>query len=143
MIHYVKGDLFLSPAKVLVNPVNTEGIMGKGIALKFKNNYHDMFVAYQNYCKEGLFTIGKLMLFKYPNKWILLFPTKESWKMPSKLAYIDIGLKRFINVYKDKKISSIAFPKLGCGNGGLDWEDVKPIMEKYLNNISINVFIYL
>jgi hypothetical protein len=73
----------------------------------------------------------------------LLFPTKENWRNPSKLEYIEAGLKHFVQIYADKSINSIAFPRLGCGNGALDWKDVQPLMEKYLKNLPIAVYIYL
>jgi len=140
---YVKGDLFQSPAKVLVNTVNTVGAMGKGIALQFKNMFPDMYVKYRSLCEQGLFEIGQLWLYKTPNKWVLNFPTKKHWRYPSKIEYMELGLKKFVNTYDEMGIHSIAFPPLGCGNGQLDFEDqVKPVMEKYLRNLPIEVFIY-
>jgi O-acetyl-ADP-ribose deacetylase (regulator of RNase III) len=82
-------------------------------------------------------------LYRAPNHWILLFPTKENWRNPSKISYIEAGLQHFVLVYANKSINSIALPRLGCGNGGLAWEDVKPIMEKYLKPLPITVYIYL
>lgn len=143
MLTYIKGDLFSSPAQVLVNTVNTVGVMGKGIALEFKNRYPEMFNIYQKMCDEKSLDIGKLMLWKREEKWILLFPTKKHWRSPSKLAYIEKGLEKFVQSYEKLGIESIAFPKLGCGNGGLNWKDVKPIMEKHLKNLPIQVYIYL
>lgn len=143
MIEYLEGDIFNSPAQVIVNTVNTVGVMGKGLALSFKNRYPDMFERYKKVCEERKLQIGNLMLFYYPDHWLLLFPTKENWRNPSKLEYIEKGLQKFVSTYVDKKINSIAFPKLGCGNGELDWNDVKPLMEKYLKNLPIPVYIYL
>lgn len=144
MITYVKGSLFESPAKVLVNTVNTVGVMGKGIAKTFKEIYPVMFAEYQTICEKGLFQPGKLWLYKTPHKWILNFPTKEHWRNPSKLEYIEEGLKKFVSSYPSQGITSIAFPQLGCGNGELDWETlVQPLMSKYLNNLPIDIFIYL
>lgn len=143
MIQYIEGDLFSSPAQVIVNTVNTVGVMGKGVALSFKKRYPDMFQHYKNTCEKRLLTIGKLMLFYEPDHWILLFPTKENWRNPSKMEYIEKGLMKFVNTYAEKGITSIAFPRLGCGNGGLDWKDVKPLMEKYLNPLPIDVYVYL
>ena len=143
MLIYLKGDLFSSPAHVLVNTVNTVGVMGKGIALEFKNRYPEMFKVYQKTCDDKLFDIGKLLLWKMNEKWILLFPTKKHWRSPSKLTYIEKGLEKFVQSYEKLGIESIAFPKLGCGNGGLDWDDVRPIMEKYLKNLPIPVYIYI
>ncbi len=143
MITYIEGDLFSSPAQVIVNTVNTVGVMGKGIALEFKSRYPEMFDSYREMCDQKLLTVGKLMLYRAPDHWILLFPTKENWRNPSKISYIEAGLQHFVQVYANKSINSIAFPRLGCGNGGLAWEDVKPIMEKYLKPLPITVYIYL
>ncbi len=143
MITYLEGDIFNSPAQVIVNAVNTVGVMGKGIALAFKNRYPKMFEVYREACEKKKFQMGKLMLCHAPDHLILLFPTKENWRNPSKLEYIEKGLDRFVKNYAEKNISSIAFPKLGCGNGELDWENVKPLMEKYLKPLPIDVYIYL
>jgi len=143
MILYVKGNLLQSPAQVLVNTVNTFGAMGKGIALEFKRLYPEMYKEYRRLCEQGQFEIGNLWLYKSPNKWVLNFPTKKHWRYPSKLSYIEAGLEKFIESYTDLDIHSIAFPPLGCGNGQLDFEfQVKPLMEKYLRNLPIDVFIH-
>lgn len=144
MIRYVEQNIFESPAQVIVNTVNTVGVMGKGIAKDYKNYYPEMFKEYQHYCEIGALEIGKLWLYKTPNKWILNFPTKKHWRNPSELSYIESGLQKFIETYKEKGIKSISFPQLGVGNGGLDWEEqVKPLMEKYLTNLPIDIFIHL
>lgn len=145
MLIYINGDMFSSPAQVLVNTVNTVGVMGKGVALTFKKIYPDMYDQYKIFCDNRQLTIGKLQLYKTPGKWILNFPTKENWRNPSKLEYIEAGLKKFSNTYKEKGIKSIAFPMLGCGNGGLDFEtQVKPLMDKYLSSLDdIDIFVYL
>ena len=118
--------------------------MGKGIALEFKRIYPEMFSRYQHFCATGQLTVGKLYLFKTDHKWVLNFPTKKGWQAPSRLEYIEAGLKKFVCRYADIEISSIAFPALGCGNGELDYgTQVRPLMENYLNDIPIPVFIYL
>jgi len=142
MIIYVRNNIFESNAQVLVNAVNTVGVMGKGIAKEFKRLYPAMFKSYQRYCESGDFTIGKLQLCKTKNHWILNFPTKKDWRNPSKIEYIESGLKKFVENYQRLGVTSVSFPMLGCGNGGLDWELVKPLMEKYLNPLSIKVFIH-
>ena len=142
MLKYVEGDLFYSPAQVLVNTVNTVGVMGKGIALEFKKRYPEMFLHYKEECDKHKLVIGKLMLWYEPDHWILQFPTKEHWRNPSKMEYIEKGLMTFVRKYADYNISSVAFPKLGCGNGELNWNEVKPLMEKYLKDLPIDVFIY-
>ena len=143
MIDYIEGNIFDSPAQVIVNTVNTVGVMGKGIALAFKQRYPEMFQRYKTTCEKHLLTIGKLMLFYEADHWLLLFPTKENWRNPSKLEYIEKGLMKFVSTYAEKGINSIAFPRLGCGNGELNWNDVKPLMEKYLKPLPIDVYIYL
>lgn len=143
MITYVKGDLFESPAKVLVNTVNTVGVMGKGIAKTFKGIYPEMFTQYQRLCEEKRFDVGQLWLYKTPHKWILNFPTKKHWRQPSRPEYIEAGLRAFIAGYASHGITSIAFPRLGCGNGELDWEMVvQPLMIRYLDKLPIDVFVY-
>ena len=144
MITYVYDDLFSSPAQVLVNTVNTVGVMGKGIAHTFKRMYPNMFKEYKARCNSGQLTIGMLHLYKTPHKWILNFPTKKHWRGESTVDYIEAGLKEFMDIYDSEGIESVSFPMLGCGNGGLDWDSqVRPLMEKYLNSLPIDVHIHL
>ena len=143
MIRYIEGDIFKSPAQVIVNTVNTVGVMGKGIALEFKKRYPDMFQAYRDICDRRKLKTGTLMLYYEPDHWVLLFPTKENWRNPSRMEYIEAGLAKFCRTYAEKGITSVAFPKLGCGNGELNWSDVQPVMEKYLKDLPIDVYIYL
>ena len=143
MIKYLEGDIFTSPAQVIVNTVNTVGVMGKGIALSFKQAYPEMFQAYKKACENKTFQMGNLMLWREIDHWVLLFPTKENWRNPSKIEYIEQGLKKFAENYMKMSINSIAFPRLGCGNGGLDWQEVKPLMEMYLKPLPIDVYIYV
>lgn len=142
MIFYVTGSLFESPAQTLVNTVNTGGVMGKGIALTFKQIFPQMFEEYQELCEQAAIKIGTLHLYRTPNKTVLNFPTKESWRKPSRLEYIEAGLKRFVEIYQDAGIHSAAFPPLGCGNGELSFNDVRPLMEKYLSPLPIPIYIY-
>lgn len=144
MITYVIGDLFHSPAKVLVNTVNIVGVMGKGIAKDFKTIFPEMFQDYQRLCEQGKIDIGKLFLWRGPHKWVLNFPTKKDWRHPSKPEYIEAGLKAFAAGYTRHAFSSIAFPQLGCGHGDLNWEkQVQPLMEKHLGKLPIEIFIHL
>lgn len=143
MITYVAGNLFTSPAQVLVNTVNTEGVMGKGIALQFRKIYPEMFDEYQTLCERGFIDIGKLWIYKSPHKWILNFPTKRFWRQKSSPEFIRAGLAKLVEEFNDLRIYSMAFPALGCGNGELDWEStVKPIMHEYLKLLPADVFIY-
>ena len=144
MITYVESDLFASPAKVLVNTVNTVGVMGKGIARDFKRIYPEMFDQYQHYCDRSMLDIGKLWLYKTSHKWILNFPTKRHWRNNSRMEYIEDGLEKFVDTYDSKGIVSVSFPMLGCGNGELDWSsEVQPLMEKYLGKLPIEIYIHL
>ena len=143
MIRYIEGDIFKSPAQVIVNTVNTVGVMGKGIALEFKKRYPEMFQAYRDICDRRKLKTGSLMLYYEPDHWVLLFPTKENWRNPSRMEYIEAGLAKFCRTYAEKGITSVAFPKLGCGNGELNWSEVQPVMEKYLKDLPIDIYIYL
>lgn len=143
MIHYVSGNIFDSPAQTLVNPVNTVGVMGKGLALEFKKRYPKMFEEYKKQCRDGWLYVGSFMLWRAKDHFVLNFPTKKHWKDPSSLIYVEAGLLSLTNEYESYGISSIAFPRLGCGNGGLDWKTVKPVMELYLQELPIDVYIYI
>ena len=144
MITYVRGNLFKSPAHVLVNTVNTVGVMGKGVAKEFKRLFPDMFRQYRDLCEDKKFGIGNLFLYKTDNKWVLNFPTKQHWRNPSRPEYIEKGLQKLVSIYLDVGIYDLAMPLLGCGNGELDWPtQVEPIFEKYMKNLPVNVFVYL
>jgi O-acetyl-ADP-ribose deacetylase (regulator of RNase III) len=142
LLTYVRSSLFDSPAQTLVNTVNIVGVMGKGIALQFKERYPDMFKAYKKLCDNHALDIGKLHLWRATDHWILNFPTKTTWRQPSKIEYIEAGLEVFQRSYRQMGISSISFPPLGCGNGNLAWDDVKPVMEHYLSKLDIAVYIH-
>lgn len=141
-IKYTQGDIFKSKMQTIVNTVNCKGVMGAGLAKKFREKYPEMYEDYVKQCKSGELRIGKPTLWK-GDKWILNFPTKEDWRMPSKLEWIEEGLKYFVTQYKKWGITSIAFPALGCDLGGLSWIEVRYIMEKYLSQIDIPVEIYI
>lgn len=144
IIKIENGNIFESTCQTLVNTVNCVGVMGKGLALEMKNKYPLMFQKYKYYCDNQLFNIKTLWLYKQEkDKWILCFPTKEDWRKPSKIEWVEYGLQHFVETYKEKGITSIAFPMLGCNNGKLKKEDVLPIMEKYLAICDIKVEIYL
>lgn len=124
------GDIFTSEADWKVVPVNCFGVMGKGLALEFKNRYPEMFQGYRDICRKGCFTPG--MLWAWKEDKILCFPTKYHWKDSSKLEWIENGLCKFLSHYQRLGITSIAFPLLGCGLGGLREEEVLSVMENYL-----------
>ena len=144
MITYVVCDLFASPARTLVNTVNTVGVMGKGIAKDFKTIYPEMFARYQELCEKGQFSVGQLWLHRTTNKWVLNFPTKKHWRSPSNPEYIEAGLQTFAATYHVYGITDISFPLLGCGNGELDWEtQVRPLMEQHLGKLPIDIYVHL
>ena len=137
------GNIFDSHAEVLVNTVNCVGVMGKGIALEFKKRYPQMFDEYAQLCKEGQVYPGRPYLYTdLVGNRVLNFPTKNNWRTPSRLSYIRDGLQWFRENYQALGIHSIAFPPLGCGNGGLEWDDVGPMMYRYLNDLPIDIEIY-
>ena len=145
MITYVSGNIFDSQMQTLVNPVNCVGVMGAGLALQFKQLYPDMFRRYAAICHRGDLGIGKLWLYRAapPSAWVLNFPTKIHWKLPSTVDMVDAGLAKFASAYQQQGITSIAFPPLGCGLGGLNFaRDVKPLMERHLGNLDIPIEIY-
>lgn len=145
MIKYINQNILESDAEALVNTVNTMGIMGKGIALQFKEKFPLNFKLYQKACKNnqvvtGLMFVTRTSTFTNP-KYIINFPTKTNWRTPSKLEYIEEGLNDLVSVLLENHIQSVTLPPLGCGNGGLDWKDVKPIIEKKLSPISNKISI--
>jgi O-acetyl-ADP-ribose deacetylase (regulator of RNase III) len=143
-ITIINGNIFNTKAQTIVNTVNCVGVMGKGIALVFKLRYPLMFDIYQDYCKKRLIDIGKLWIYKGDKNdpWVLNFPTKTHWKLPSEYEYIEKGLQKFVETYKEKGITSIAFPLLGANNGGLNSQKVEELMISYLSKCDIPVEIY-
>jgi O-acetyl-ADP-ribose deacetylase (regulator of RNase III) len=136
--------VFDSTARTIVNPVNCVGIMGKGLALAVKNRYPEVFDKYVIACHSGNLGIGKLQLVKTADRWILNFPTKKHWRGPSKLEFIEAGLKKFVTTYRRRHIAAVAFPQLGCGHGGLKWEEVEPLMRRFLEALdNIEIFFCL
>jgi O-acetyl-ADP-ribose deacetylase (regulator of RNase III) len=142
MLTYLYASLFDSPAQTLVNTVNTVGVMGKGIAKTFRERYPAMFAEYRKLCDRGDLAVGNLQLWKGDDRWVLNFPTKTTWRLPSKLEYIEKGLETFVKNYERMGIVSASFPPLGCGNGNLDWADVKPLIERYLSKINIPIYVH-
>jgi O-acetyl-ADP-ribose deacetylase (regulator of RNase III) len=146
-MQFIQGNLLDSPTEALVNTVNTVGVMGKGIALQFKETFPNNYKAYQNACKNKELEIGKLLIFKentlQGDKWIINFPTKKDWKHKSKIEYIEAGLQDLVKLLEFHQIKSVALPPLGCGNGGLSWIEVQPLIEKYLGELpNTEVWVY-
>jgi len=143
MLIYRRTSLLESTAQTVVNTVNCVGVMGKGIAKAFKEREPEMFAAYKRICDQKLLAPGKLWLWKSPNaSWVLNFPTKQHWRNPSRIEWIEAGLRKFVEHYAALGIQEISFPQLGCGNGGLKWRAVKPVMERYLRDVPIQVYIH-
>jgi O-acetyl-ADP-ribose deacetylase (regulator of RNase III)/uncharacterized protein YwgA len=137
------GDLFASRAQTLVNTVNCVGVMGKGVALEFKKRFPAMFEDYVKRCERRQVRLGEPYLHRDASgKLIVNFPTKDHWRSPSRLADIAQGLDYFVRHCGDWGVTSIAFPPLGCGNGGLEWAEVGPMVYGKLHRLAIDVEIY-
>src|SRR2546421_1964838 len=138
-MRFTRGNLLEAHVEALVNTVNTVGVMGKGIALMFKEAFPENYRAYEEACKRKEVKIGHMFVtgnvtLRGP-RWLINFPTKRHWRQPSKLEWITEGLKDLRRVIEEKNIRSIALPPLGCGNGGLDWSDVRAQIERSLASL--------
>lgn len=165
MIKTSHEELIKSKAHALVNTVNTVGVMGKGVALLFKEKFPENYKRYRSACKRNKLEIGKMFFVKVeqaqggllidhlePNtptgnpEWIINFPTKKHWRSPSQIEWIEEGLIDLKQgIKKRKEIRSVAIPQLGCGNGGLDWTDVEPLIYKAFEDlveVDITIHIY-
>ena len=133
MLRTVRGNLLECDAEALVNTVNTVGVMGKGVALQFKKKFPENFTAYLRACKTGQLTVGRVHVFAtdtlHNPRYVINFPTKRNWRGRSHLEDIRSGLVALIQEIRKLGIRSIALPPLGCGNGGLDWSLVLPLIE--------------
>lgn len=142
MITIYKGLIFNDNCEHLVNTVNCEGFMGKGIALEFKLRFPEMFKKYKQDCSEELVRIGEITTFKERGKTIINFPTKNSYKHPSKIEYLEKGLASLKELIVSKNIPSICIPMLGTQNGGLDKLKVTMLIEQYLSDLETEIKIY-
>jgi O-acetyl-ADP-ribose deacetylase (regulator of RNase III) len=147
MITFTQGNILDSDAEALVNTVNTVGVMGKGIALMFKEAFPENFKAYESACKRHEVQIGKMFVTErrelFGPKWIINFPTKEHWRHPSKVEWVEAGLEDLKHVIIENGIRSISIPPLGSGHGGLNWrQDVRPKIEAILSAIDAQVTVY-
>jgi len=147
-INFVQGNLLKQDdVDAIVNTVNCVGVMGKGIALQFKNKWPANYQQYEVACKKKLVKTGQMFVHDSgglvkPN-FIINFPTKDHWRGNSKIEYIKDGLSDLVGQIKQLNIKSIAIPPLGCGNGGLDWNEVKPLIEhafKNLPEVEVRIF---
>jgi O-acetyl-ADP-ribose deacetylase (regulator of RNase III) len=130
MIERVRGNLLEANVDALLNPVNTDGVMGKGLALQIKNVFPDVFSLYQRACKSGEVTVGRMHVVPRQGspRFVINFPTKTTWRKPSELDYIKDGLRDLVRVVPEQGIRSLALPPLGCGRGGLNWRAVEPLI---------------
>lgn len=160
------GNLLEADVDALVNTVNTVGVMGKGIALQFKNAFPENFEAYRRACKEEAVQLGEMFVFEMRAgesdplddsrstmfefesdllggpRWIINFPTKSHWRRRTRIGHIAAGLDDLRRTIKEQGIESVAVPALGCGNGGLDWADVGPLIRERLSDLDIHVYLY-
>jgi O-acetyl-ADP-ribose deacetylase (regulator of RNase III) len=140
MMRFTQGNLLEAPAEALVNTVNTVGVMGKGIALMFKEAFPDAFEEYAEACEEGQVRVGKVHVVDrgtlFNPRYVINFPTKKHWRHPSKIEWIIDGLEDLRAVILERKIKSIALPPLGAGNGKLDWATVRPEIERALGDLT-------
>jgi O-acetyl-ADP-ribose deacetylase (regulator of RNase III) len=134
MIVISHGNLLAADAEALVNTVNTVGVIGKGIALQFKRAYPANYAAYRAACAAKEVELGRMFVFDSgllgSRRYVINFPTKGHWRANSKLSDIRAGLADLVRVVQDRHIGSVAMPALGCGNGGLDWGEVRPVIEQ-------------
>jgi O-acetyl-ADP-ribose deacetylase (regulator of RNase III) len=147
MIKYVAGDILKVNCQALVNPVNCVGVMGKGLALQFKKKYPEMYQDYKRHCEGGNLNPGEIYIWEvfnpgYPD-FIYNAATKNHWNSKSEIIYVQLCLQEIRRAILDAEISSIAIPALGCGEGGLRWNDVKPMIDWDLQIEKCEVFVYL
>lgn len=137
------GDMFESQAQTLVNTVNCVAVMGKGVAEQFKKRYPGMFEDYQRRCERGEVRLGEPYLYRdVAGTQIVNFPTKGHWRASSRLVDIELGLDYFVAHAAEWGITSIAMPPLGCGNGGLQWDEVGPLIHSKLRRLPLDVELY-
>ncbi len=147
MIEFKSGNLLQADVEALVNTVNTAGVMGKGIALQFKQAFPENFAAYEKAAKRGEIVPGKMFVhktgqFNHP-RYIINFPTKRHWRGKARLEDVEAGLQDLVRIIREYDIRSIAIPPLGCGFGGLDWDDVRPLILAALENLpEVRAWVY-
>ena len=146
MIEYKNGDILREDVEAIVNTVNCVGIMGRGLALQFKNKFPQNFKEYQLACTNKEVQLGKMFVHQTGQlinpKYIINFPTKGHWRQNSKIDDISNGLDDLITIIEKYSIKSIAIPPLGSGLGGLDWKMVKKLIEEKLKNINCTVILF-
>ncbi len=144
MIKAAKGSIFTSPANVLINPVNTVGVMGKGLAAEFKKRYPAHFSNYQRACRDGRLRPGRILVCSPEHgRTIICLSTKRHWREPSRLAYIKTAVAALSEEITRRQIESVAIPALGCGLGQLSWKEVRPVIQEGLAEAAETTDIYL
>jgi O-acetyl-ADP-ribose deacetylase (regulator of RNase III) len=147
MLRFVRGNLLEAPVEALVNTVNTVGVMGKGVALQFKRAFPDNYQAYVKACERGQVQIGRIFVYDRgplaQPRYIFNFPTKKHWRHPSRMEYVEEGLKDLVRRIQELRVRSIALPPLGAGNGGLPWPEVKQRIQEALEALEgVEVWVY-
>jgi len=148
MIEAATGDLLDAPVEALVNAVNTVGVMGKGIALQYRERFPEMFDNYARACAAGEVCAGQMHVFDRGSqhtvaRWIINFPTKRHWREPSRMTDIEAGLPALVATVRERRIRSLAVPALGCGLGGLPWDEVQPRIEQVFAPLAdVHVLLY-
>lgn len=135
-IAHIVGNIFTSTAQTIVNTVNCEGVMGAGLAFECRLRFPSMFERYQQLCTEQLLVPGKLWIWRSDERWILNFPTKNSWKQPSRMDYLEHGLDKLVATWQQQGVQSLAFPLLGTDRGGLPKEQVIDLMQLKLESVA-------
>ena len=148
MIYERQGNILKANACALVNPVNCVGVAGKGLALLFRRAWPTNYLSYVMACKGGQLRPGRLHIFPTGRlgnpKWIINFPTKDDWRDKSKLIYIEAGLDSLVIDCLTNRIERVAIPPLGCGLGGLKWEDVKKLIrDRFTARQDITIELYI
>ena len=143
MIEYQTGDILEADAQALVNSVNCMGVMGKGIALQFKQKFPQNFRRYEKVCKNDALKPGRVFVYDrgalftsdQAQRYIVNFPTKTHWRLPSEIEYIEEGMRSLVDEIQQRDITSVAIPPLGCGNGGLEWPHVEAIIQQQMQAV--------
>lgn len=144
MLIFSTESIFDVPAEALVNPVNCVGVSGKGLALSFRKRFPDNYQHYRETCLQNQLKLGEVLVFERtaPPRFIINFPTKYHWRNPSHLSAIEQGLGNLKCAVRQYAIQSIAIPALGCGLGGLEWKNVRPLLEAFAESLP-DVEVYL
>jgi O-acetyl-ADP-ribose deacetylase (regulator of RNase III) len=148
MLEYVKGNLLRDKAQGLVIPVNTQGVPGAGLARQWAQQYKSQAMTYILACSPRSFRIGDILSIPFSvhhstTRFFFCFPTKDHWRLPSRIEYIESGLEALAQEVRQQGIESLSLPALGCGLGGLDWNDVKARIEHHLGQLDLRVRVYL